>query len=357
MTGDPNRASGSGLPRRRRGESLRAARAAASPSDPAPGHEYRPGPHPPAAYPGPERPATAGPPGVAGAGDAAAGPAAPAPPAWTGGAPAAWPGHDVPNPPAPQAPPGFGHGVPSPGREPYGGATPPGPAGMPPGAAPLTLPPEPPPAPPAEPGGPAPAPQEKNGARRTRGRRVLNAVLGTVLAAAAVGLQTTVLTVDQRDDPITSSGAVGEEVRTSLFAVRVEQVTLARTFKKEQMNPVPAFPGQIYLIVSVDATATQRAIRLQSAHLLTPDGKKFAASDQVTSSELLKNKWVQPMMRTRGLIVFEVPPSALPGASMVIQEKAFSLFGDQYVPEAAIDLGLDAAATRSVKDVYEVRTT
>jgi len=363
VTGDPNRPSGSGLPKRRRGESLRAARTAASPSAPAPGHEYRAGPQPPAATPGPGWPAS--PPGVAGSGGATAGPAAHAPPAWPG-APAVPPGHGVPHPPAPQpipafgpapAPqpiPAFGPGAPPPGREPYGGATPAGPPGTPPGAAPLTLPPEPPPVPPA---GPTPAARRTKEARRSGRRRILNAVLGTVLAAAAVGLQTTVPSADDRDDPITSSGTVGEDVRTSLFTLRVERVSLARRFKKENSDPIPAFPGHVYLIIAVDATATKRALRLQSAHLETPDGKTFESSDQITSPELLKNKWVQPMMWTKGLIVFEVPPSALPGASVVVQEQAFSLYQDKYVPEAAIDLGLDAAATRSVQDVAEVRTT
>ena len=351
MTGDPNRPSGSGLPKRRRGESLRAARAAAPP-EPAPGHEYRP-PNPPE----PVWPATAGPPGVAaGPGMTAMGPAAHAPPPWPG-APA-W-GGGPSSPPAPQPPPAVDPGVPPAARHPYGEAAPTAPPGPPPGAAPLTLPPAPPSEPPAEPGAPdsAAGKTDGRGPRPSKARRLLNGALGTALAAAAVWLQTIVLTPDEVDDPITSSGVIGEEVRTSHFAVRVERVELARTIKKEKMFPAPAFPGHVYLIVTVDATATKRAMKLQSAQLRTPDGRKFAASDLVVSPDLLKDKWVQPMLRTRGLIVFEVPPYALPGAHMVVQEKALSLTGDQYVPEAVIDLRLGSAATRTVKDVYELRSS
>src|SRR5690606_36447339 len=168
VTGDPNRPSGSGLPKRRRGESLRAARAAAPP-EPAPGHEYRP-PNPPE----PVWPATAGPPGAgAGRAVAALGRAAHAPPPWPG-APAA--GGGPSSPPAPQPPPAVDPGVPPAARHPYGEAAPTAPPGPPPGAAPLTLPPAPPSEPPAEPGAPdsAAGKTDGRGPRPSKARRLLN---------------------------------------------------------------------------------------------------------------------------------------------------------------------------------------
>ena len=157
------------------------------------------------------------------------------------------PGRGWPSsPPAPQPPPAFGPACRPPARHPYGEAAPPAPPGPPPGAAPLTLPPAPPSAPPAEPGAPDPAAGKTDGAGPApiEGGGCSTACSGPCSPPRPCGLQTIVLTPDEVDDPITSSGVIGEEVRTSHFAVRVERVELARTFKKEKMFPVPAFPGQ-----------------------------------------------------------------------------------------------------------------
>lgn len=206
---------------------------------------------------------------------------------------------------------------------------------------------------------PSPAPAGGAGSATVRVlRRVVNAVLGLVLVAGAVAMQTVLLEPDDLDAPITSNGGVADTVRTAFFEARVESVEAASALRRQDRDPVRPSPGQVFVIVKVSATASSRALRLESAHLVTADGLKYAATERMDSNASLSGTWVQPMWRASGLYFFEVPAAALPGSRFVVSEKPSPLFGDQYLPEASIDLGLDAAGARglldSAKNVYEV---
>jgi len=183
---------------------------------------------------------------------------------------------------------------------------------------------------------------------------VVNTVLGLALLAAAVSVQSLVLEQDQLDAPITANGGPGDAVRTALFEARLDGVEVAAALQPAGGERVEPVSGQVFVVVKMSATASTRALRLRTAWLRTSDGLRFAATERLASPALLSEKWVQPMWWSSGLYVFEVPPSALPGARVVVSEEPSILFGDQYLPEASIDMGLDAAKARAVRDVYEV---
>ncbi|MEV5413338.1 hypothetical protein AB0K60_31460 [Thermopolyspora sp. NPDC052614] len=188
-------------------------------------------------------------------------------------------------------------------------------------------------------------------------RRVVNTVLGLALIAAAVSLQPLILDADDLDAPITSSGGHGDTVRTAFFDARVEGVEIAGALQQKDRPRVQAMSGQVFVVVKLAAMASTRALRLKTARLVTADGLKFHTTERLDAGASLGDKWVQPRWWSSGLYVFEVPPSALPGARLVVAEETPLLFGDQYLPEASIDLGLDAAKARTARDVYQVPRT
>jgi hypothetical protein len=186
---------------------------------------------------------------------------------------------------------------------------------------------------------------------------VAGVIIGLALVGGAVYAQTFVLTPDEKDDPLTVSGGMHDELNATHFSARLERVESARTVrvKKQYSTDEPAADG-VFLIVRIGATTPRRPIHL-AAHLMTADGLRFEPTDRVDEGATLRNKWVQPGWWASGLYFFDLPPAGLPGARVVIAEPP-TLFGESYLPEASFDLGLDQAKARrltdAAKDVYEV---
>ncbi|RCG31742.1 hypothetical protein DQ384_09390 [Sphaerisporangium album] len=206
----------------------------------------------------------------------------------------------------------------------------------------------------------APARPSPQGAPRARvpvWRRVLGAIAGLALACGAVYVQSLVLTPDQLNDPITTSGGMHDELVTDRFSTRVERLEFARTVRvKQTYTTDEATTDNIFLIVKVGATTPRRPTRLD-AHLLTADGLRFEPTDRVAATASMADKWVQPGWWRSGFFFFEVPKPAVAGLRLVVAEPE-TLFGDTWVAETSADLGLDETeAERMVgaaKDVYEV---
>lgn len=207
----------------------------------------------------------------------------------------------------------------------------------------------------------APAPRTVARARRTRngvGRRLANLAAGLALMAAAGYAQTFVPPPEQRTAPLTFTGAVGEEVAADRFTVKVHKVVAAHSTDAEPRVTRAGTMGRrvrtdgIFLVLDVSVTATRDAFRLGSPRpvLLTADGKRYALTDKVSETLTLMSSWVQPGFWSRGALVFEVPPAALPGARLVLSAPAGALVADTGRPEAEIDLGLSAESAADLVD-------
>ncbi|MER6951755.1 hypothetical protein ABT294_47840 [Nonomuraea sp. NPDC000554] len=201
----------------------------------------------------------------------------------------------------------------------------------------------------------APRRTRRQAPRRRAGTIALNTVVGLVLAAGAVGLQTFALSGDDMDLPLTYTGAKGQDVNAGRFSVRVQKILTAKTVKTLGRT-VPT--EQIFLVVEAQATVPKEPVHLAQPILLAADGKRYTATDKVDKTQTLANPWVQPGWWTTGRFVFEVPPSALPGAQAVFQLPINGLYSEPLPPEAQIDLGIDDAAAKQLdsapQDVFDM---
>ncbi|MEV7966561.1 hypothetical protein AB0O34_11340 [Sphaerisporangium sp. NPDC088356] len=203
----------------------------------------------------------------------------------------------------------------------------------------------------------APARPEPPRRRVPLWRRTVSAVVGLALVCAAVYVQTYVLTVDQRRAPLTVSGGMHQELRTSHFSARLERVEFARSVRvKKQYGTEEATADQVFLIAKVGLTSPRRPLRI-TAHVITADGLRFEPTDRVDAGATLGDKWIQPAWWRSGFYFFDLPVDKVAGARVVVAEPA-TLFGTDYMPEIALDPGLDQAKARQLtdaaKDVYEV---
>ncbi|MGN9787073.1 hypothetical protein ACTMTF_37015 [Nonomuraea sp. ZG12] len=188
------------------------------------------------------------------------------------------------------------------------------------------------------------------GARRERPRRraaatVVNTLVGLVLVAGAVAVQSREMSQAEMDAPLTYVGAKDEAVDAGRFAVRVKKVSTARTVKSRDKI---VETEQVFLVIEAEATVPKDPVHLAPPTLLAADGKKFVATDKVDESQTLVNPWIQPGWWASGRFVFEVPPAALPGAQAVFQLPTGGFYVEPLPPEAQVDLGIDEAAAKKL---------
>lgn len=186
--------------------------------------------------------------------------------------------------------------------------------------------------------------------RRGVGRRIAAGVAGVVLAAAAVYAQQNFsVSFEQRTSYLTYKGRIGETVETRRFTVKVLSVAAARAVDTtDYSNKVTKVAtSNLFLLVDVSATSAREPFKLSRLGppvLLTADGRRYQPTDKVNDALTLFNKYIQPGFWSSGLLFFEVPEDAVPGADLVFIPPVSPLVSDNYAPEAQIDLRLSGAA-------------
>ena len=172
------------------------------------------------------------------------------------------------------------------------------------------------------------------------------------------------------DAPLTARAAAGMTASTGRFSARLAKVVAARslrllttgtdgghvTIKKSARVGTP----DIFLITTISATSPGEPIRLANAWLRTADGLEYAATDRIARDFTRADRPVQYGWWVDIAFVFEVPPQAIPGASVVVSAPSSNALYDQIhpgrydqlLPEA--DLAIfsgDASAKRLLDDV------
>ncbi|GAA4560580.1 DUF4352 domain-containing protein [Planotetraspora kaengkrachanensis] len=191
--------------------------------------------------------------------------------------------------------------------------------------------------------------------RRSVFGRVVAIVAGLALAAAAVWAQSHSMSYEQKGSYLTTKGEIGQFVETNRYTVKVTTVTAAHSVDTRVTpgsSAVKVETNSLFVLVNLRATSRSEPMRLNSLGpplLLTADGRRYRPTDKVDESLTFFAKQIQPGFWSTGTLVYEVPPTALPGARFVFIPPDSAIVVDNSTPEAEIDLGLtDAAAARLV---------
>lgn len=190
-------------------------------------------------------------------------------------------------------------------------------------------------------------------------RRAGLLAVGLALAAAAMGLQSTGLTPEERTAHLTWTGGVGEEISASRFSARVKTIHVTRAVETTDMTGrvESADTSGIFLVADVEATAGRRPQKLGRPVLLTETGRRYAATDKIDGSLTITDSDIQVGWWAEGVVVFEIPAAALAGSRIVLAPQN-GFIEEALLPEVEIDLGLDGAAAErlisNAKDVYQL---
>ncbi|WP_405144303.1 hypothetical protein OG589_41440 [Sphaerisporangium sp. NBC_01403] len=210
--------------------------------------------------------------------------------------------------------------------------------------------------------------------RSTRGRRfwrsMRNGAIALAIGAAAVYAHTFTMDKGDLDAPLTTQAAAGAVAETGRFSARLEKVVVARSLRLLTTETSPDTRSttirkstsvgtkDVFVVTTISATSRGDPTWLNQAWLRTADGVEYAATDRVDPTFTLAQRPVQNGWWVNLVFVFEVPPKALRGASVVVSAPSSNAIYDQIypnrynqlLPEAALALTADDAATRRLLD-------
>jgi hypothetical protein len=196
-------------------------------------------------------------------------------------------------------------------------------------------------------------------------RRAAAILVGAALAGAAIWVRAwTPDDYDRRYAPLATTGRIGTAVTAGGFTVRVDGVTAVRSVTSEEKKPVR--PDGVFVVVTAAATSRRNPVQLSGVWLRTRDGREFRQSvkDVTTpAAATLDDAALSPGLWRRGPFVFEIPPSLLAGATLLVSDRApeekyppdgFPPFGFELTVQANIPLGIgDSTARRLVAAASE----
>lgn len=141
-----------------------------------------------------------------------------------------------------------------------------------------------------------------------------------------------------------TEGRVGAEVDTGGFAIRAHDLQVSRTLtEKSTFGPGDSFrTDRLWVVVDVTITGEWKASNYSDAWLERPDGTKYTLTSRISQTmQAGSGHGYDPGVPQRGLMIFEVP-DATTLAETVLHVQRSGVGDTALVPEAAIDLGLDA---------------
>ncbi|HEU4986517.1 MAG TPA: hypothetical protein VFT89_05565 [Rhizobiaceae bacterium] len=186
-------------------------------------------------------------------------------------------------------------------------------------------------------------------------RRLANLAVLALAAAICYGMQTTKPHYADLTGPIPVRGSMGEEVKARLFQLRVDNVEFAKSLAVRQFGQDKRFTtGGIWAIVTVELAATDSTTTVSEVTWQGPTGLSYRKTERVTTGPGLPPITVNPGLPTKGRLVFEVPPSEISGATLLVSNvRAFAL--DSQARVALDDLRLKQDGTPElVADVYDM---
>lgn len=148
-------------------------------------------------------------------------------------------------------------------------------------------------------------------------------IAGFVLLAA---MRWSAPAYDRIVGPIATAGAPGARVATDNLSVIAGQPRLARAVRFRQQGGPPATrdTSGVWLVVPLATSVEHTTGQVRGVTWQAADGRRYAASARLGEADaVIAGKSVQPGMERKDLAVFELPPDAVPGGTLVLSEDAF----------------------------------
>lgn len=173
-------------------------------------------------------------------------------------------------------------------------------------------------------------------------RRALLVVICAALLVALIAANRLIPDYDRTMRPISSTGAIGRQVHTNAFDIKVDRVTVGRSLaEKDGLDEAERTSG-LFVLVWADLTGVDKPVTLDTAYLRTADGHRYDATDAMEFGAL-DEAGSEPGLTRYGAIAFELPPDRLAGARLIVgQEAGENRLGAQ----ADVNLGLSASGAR-----------
>ncbi|HZE31723.1 MAG TPA: hypothetical protein VE198_09835 [Actinoallomurus sp.] len=183
-------------------------------------------------------------------------------------------------------------------------------------------------------------------------KAVARVVIGLAFAIAAIWAKAHAPDdYDHRYAPLVAYGHVGSPVTVGGFAVKVENVSAARSVTSAEGEIIR--PDGVFVIVAASARSLRKPLSLSTAMLRTRDGREFRGSVKGVTIPIggtLDGVTLGPGLWHHGVLVFEIPPSQLAGSTLLLSDRfpnendppsGFPPFGFELTAQANISLGLD----------------
>lgn len=161
---------------------------------------------------------------------------------------------------------------------------------------------------------------------------VLRTVLAVALAAAALyTLQQTRPLYSDITSPIVSWGGMGEKVEASAFSLSLDKVRVARTLNVESFGKSKPYTSSgVWVVAEGEAEAKFETLSLISGEWLSRRGVRYILTDRIPATiEMMPGDVYQPGLPRPVLLVFEMPPEAVDGGTVVVARSKLMPLDDE----------------------------
>ncbi|MFI6321883.1 hypothetical protein ACIBG8_30415 [Nonomuraea sp. NPDC050556] len=156
-------------------------------------------------------------------------------------------------------------------------------------------------------------------------------VLAGVALVVAIGVaQRLIPDADRIYQPIASHGGMKEDVAAPPYTLRVDGVELGRTLTVGEERKTTQ---GVWVVLRMTGTATQEAVRIGDATLVTRDGTRYGASDRLLGFDFAQ---LEPGIPRSGSLAFELPWASAEGAVLHVDQGVMGALG----PAVDIDLAV-----------------
>ncbi|TWG94757.1 hypothetical protein L598_003400000190 [Mesorhizobium sp. J18] len=187
------------------------------------------------------------------------------------------------------------------------------------------------------------------------GHRLANLAILGLAAAICYGMQTSKPHYADLTGPIPVRGGMGDDVKARLFQLRVDKVEFAKILAVSEFGKDRTLTtGGLWAIVTVELAATNSTTTISEATWQGPTGLGYRETERLAMVSGLPPFTVEPGLPARGRFVFEVPPSEISGATLLVSnERAFALDSQARITLDGLRLKPDGTP-EMVADIYDM---